>query len=176
MGWFFVTECQRHPFQTNCLPNYLKHFFRRWLMIFDCLPTNACFWKHTSAFTFSILERISLEVTMVPLILRKLPGETERSPDIFMGFTGFYVFWEDVLLVFFPSKMQLNRGFEEVNWRQPGLQKALEFVRARQLCANFHPTALKDGMGKMRKLMIFLVCIFQGWSVNAKRCQVERHW
>ena len=94
----------------------------------------------------------------------------------FMGFTG-VLYWEDVLLVFFPSKMELNRGFEEVNCcSQPGLQKALEFVRARQLYANFHPTALKDGMGKMRKLIFFWCASSQGWSLNAKRCQVERHW
>jgi len=60
--------------------------------------------------------------------------------------------------------MELNRGFEEVTCpSQPGLQKALEFVRARQLYVNFHPTALKDGMtGKTEKTDIFLVCIFQG--------------
>ena len=35
------------------------------------------------------IERISLEVTMVPSILRKLPGETERSPDILWVLQGF---------------------------------------------------------------------------------------
>lgn len=35
------------------------------------------------------IERMSLEVTMVPSIWRKLPGETERSPDILWVLQGF---------------------------------------------------------------------------------------
>lgn len=121
------------------------------------------------------IERISLEVTMVPSILRKVPGETERSPDILWVLQGFYI-GRMFCCFFFQARCSWTEGLKR--WLV-GARTAEGFgvcegaPAVRQLPSN----SLEGWDGKNEKTAIFFGShLPKGEVWMIKRCQVERHW